>query len=398
MSTPEILAHLAAMGTPPDSASALSMSVGLSATVNRLTSDTFPFLQAGGSEIQFVFGPYGRGKSHFLRTVEEVAWTQGLVTAYVDCKSGQSPFLSIRDTYSMIARALRAPQAVRTDDDSVGVAAMIGARLDEQESGTSWAILKQVQRNAHIAPDYRNLAYAFGSSLMNPRFGGLLQDQLEALLAATPTYSVTLGQLYRAHPELPRPIGKLGRRNAGSWLRSLISLPWALGYRGLVILFDETERTHSLSRLGSRAQQEHLANLRNFVDYVAVGAFRGCAVYYAVVEDFIQVAQQQLQALSQRIERVRFAGANYRNPLAIWASLDELTEPGPSETQFFVHLAERILALGRDAGLPAGRVDAIMSGLRMRAGEYADAIYEGAVREFVKLAASQVAQEVARHG
>ena len=213
---------------------------------------------------------------------------------------------------------------------------------------------------------------------------------------------MTLGELYRAHRNLPRPLGKLGRRNAGIWLRALLSLPRVLGYAGLLVLFDETETALSRGRVQSvsaylrgrsRQLQRHLAHVRTFIDHMATGAFRGCGVYYAVTEEFIVDAKAHLAALSQRIERVRLSDA--RNPRAVWVDLDELTVPGPREPAFFEELAGRIVGIGLEAGLPAADADRIQRELGALAFSYAlDNINEGAVREFVKEAAARVAQEL----
>jgi hypothetical protein len=394
----EILAHLAEIGTPPDSDSAFKISVGLDQTIKRLRTETFPFLAAGGSELQFVYAPYGRGKSHFLRTIEKVASNDDLVAAYIDCSTGKSPFRDIRETYNMIANAL----TVTLKDDPLssvsGVTKIIEESLLDLNQDEARSLLERVQTDSHLAPDFRNLVYAYGMSVLKGDVGQTLSESLEALLTASSTYRVTLGNLYRAHPELPRPIGKLSRRNAGLWLRSLLTLPQSLGHKGTVILFDETERVHSFYKLRSRKQQTHFANLRNFVDYMAVGTFRGCSIYYAVVEDFIELAREQLDALSQRIERIHLGtGDSYRNPRAVWVSLDELTVPNPESPIFYEKLAVRIVGLGKNAGLPQTRVNPLIRTLSEKAQEYADIIYDGAVREFIKDAASSVAMEVKRN-
>ena len=202
-------------------------------------------------------------------------------------------------------------------------------------------------------------------------------------------------------PDLPRPLGKLVNRNAGQWVRSIVSLPRALGYPGLVILFDETEKGHTFGLRYNKAQQDHLANLRNFVDYMALGSFRGVAIFYAVVEDFMDVARERLEALSQRIERVRVSLPEWEqsrvsNPRAVWVSLDELTDPPPTESNFFEQLGTRIISVGHQAGLLASREKRLKEQLKARANESAESIYEGAVRNYVKFAATQVAQEVMR--
>ena len=86
-------------------------------------------------------------------------------------------------------------------------------------------------------------------------------------MAGEVSYRVTLGALYRRYPWVLRPLGKLGPRNAGVWLRALLALPRILGYPGLVVLFDETEV--ALRRGGTRQRQQHLAHVRTFVDHLA---------------------------------------------------------------------------------------------------------------------------------
>ena len=124
----------------------------------------------------------------------------------------------------------------------------------------------------------------------------------------------------------------------------------SLGYPGLVILFDETEQAHSIQRVNSQQRRLHLANLRNFVDHMALGNFRGCAIYYAVVEEFLETAKIELEALSQRIERVHLGnGSGVRNPRAVWVDLDELTDPSPKSDSFYDLLGQRIVSIGLEA-------------------------------------------------
>lgn len=397
MEATEVLAHLAELGTPPDAESAFEISVGLEGTIYRLENEIFPFLAAGGSEIQFVFGPYGRGKSHFLKTVENVARNHRLVTAYVDCRAGQSPFSEIRETYRMIANAMTIENSESDFSLASKVTGVIDASILDLSMSEARRKLDGIRSNNKLAADFRNLVYAYGMTVLRGEDGRDLNDDLEALLTDCPTYRVTVGSLYREHKELPRPLGKLGRRNAGHWLRSLISLPSALGYQGLVILFDETEKTLSFHKHGSKKQQEHLANLRNFIDYMAVGAFHGCAVYYALVEDFIELAHEQLEALSQRIERRRIPQLDYRNPRAVWVSLDEMTDPNTDSAVFYEKLAENIIKIGKRAGMLNNSAPSLLRQLKQDAQESTKTIYDGAVREFVKKTASIVIMEIEKN-
>lgn len=395
----EILAHIASFGTPPDALTAFELAVGLGEFSDHLVQETLPFLTGGGSELQFVYGQYGRGKTHFLHTVGELARRNGFVTAYVDCRMGRSPFKSMQNTYRMIAEAMQAPNPDGNSMPRKGVTGVI-ANSHEQAGGRSInQQLQAIREDPSLSPDFRNLVYAYASACWSDQAAAELEEELTSLLLSDPGYRLKLSSLYRDHPNLPRPIGKLGRRNAGVWLRSLLSLPRALGYPGFVLLFDETERGHSFGTGFSIAQQAHLANLRNFVDHMALGAFRGVSIHYAVVEDFIELARERLEALSQRIERVRvdLGGSGESalgNPRAVWVSLDELTRPSPQEPSFFVQLGSGIMEIGRRAGLPEERIPALQQRFLSQAQSSAESIFEGSVREFVKFAAASVAQEV----
>lgn len=392
----ELLAHLAELGTPPnDGAAVLQVSAGLRDSLERIERETLPFIAAGGGEIQFVFGPYGRGKTHFLKALAQWASERGCVTAYVDCRT---PFESLVETYRAIAAGMTPPGTHRFFA-TTGITRTIEARFAGLDVTEQRAVIADLKADRALSPDFRNLAVAYCTEAVAGGGDEDLADRLEALLASTPTFRVTLGTLYREHPQLPRPLGKLARRNAAVWLRSVLSLPQVLGYNGLVVLFDETEAALRSIRPWSslsRRQQAHLAHIRTFVDHMATGAFRGCAIYYAVTEEFIDIADRNLGALSQRIERVRLPeldGAS--NPRAIWVNIDELTDPGPQDPRFFADLSDRIIDIGLAAGLHPSDAERAAHSLKEIGNRYADFITEGRVREFVKEAAGLVAQNVA---
>ena len=284
----ELLAHLAELGTPPhDGAAVLRVSAGLRDSLKRIERETLPFIAAGGGDIQFVFGPYGRGKTHFLKALAQWANERGCVTAYVDC---QRPFESLVGTYRAIAAGM-APPGMHRFFATTGITRTIEARFTGLGANEQKAVIKRLKADRALSPDFRNLVVAYCTEAVAGGGNEDLADRLEALLASTPTFRVTLGALYREHPQLPRPLGKLATRNAGAWLRSVLSLPQVLGYNGLLVLFDETEAALHSQPLAALA---HLAHIRTFVDHMATGAFRGCAIYYAVTEEFINIAGMNL--------------------------------------------------------------------------------------------------------
>ncbi|MCY4559417.1 MAG: DUF2791 family P-loop domain-containing protein [Chloroflexi bacterium] len=390
----ELLAHLAAMGTPPDDGTAvLRVSAGLQRSLERVERETLPFIAAGGGEIQFVFGPYGRGKTHFLKALAQWASERGCVTAYVDC---QRPFESLVETYRAIASGM-VPPGRHNFFATTGITRTIEACFTGLDATGQRMVIERLKADQALSPDFRNLVVAYCTEGVAGSGDEDLVDELEALLASTPTFRVTLGKLYRRHPSLPRPLGKLARRNAAVWLRSLLSLPQVLGYNGLVVLFDETEASLRSRRtpILSRRQQAHLAHIRTFVDHMAIGAFRGCAIYYAVTEEFIEIAGRNLEALSQRIERVRMPELDGApNQRAVWVNIDELTNPSPQDPLFYSDLGNRIIDIGREAGLRSSDVRDASELLADVGEEYANSITEGRVRDFVKEAAALVAENV----
>lgn len=392
----ELLAHLAALGTPPvDGDAVLRLSAGLNDSLQRIERETLPFIAKGGGDIQFVFGPYGRGKTHFLKALATWANQRGCVTAYVD---GQRPFESLAETYRAIANCM-APPGTPKLYATTGITKTIEARFAGLDSDEQRTVIRNLKANRALSPDFRSLVIAYCTEAVAGGGDEHLADRLEALLGSTPTFRVTLGSLYREYPRLPRPLGKLTRRNAAVWLRSVLSLPQVLGYNGLVVLFDETEAVLRNVRPRSwltRRQRAHLAHIRTFVDHMATGAFRGCAIYYAVTEEFIEIASRNLGALGQRIERVQPPGLNgTSNPRAVWVNIDELTDPGPQDPDFFADLSNQLIAVGSKAGLQPSDAHSVARSLRGIGNRYAsDLITEGRVREFVKEAAGLVAQTV----
>jgi hypothetical protein len=394
----EVLAKLAESGTPPDAESALHISVGLDQTIKRFRDEALPFVDDGGAELQFVFAPYGRGKTHFLRSLQESARQAGFVTAYIDCRTGQSPFASLQETYRIVANNLLPPGNGSGAKGRMGADAVLEEAVLSVSHDTALARIQTVYRDGHLSSGFRNLAAAYARTAHQGQKGERLGEELRALLRSDFSTRVRVNDLYRENTWLPRPIGKLARRNAAAWVRSLACLPKTLGYPGLVILFDETEQTHSLAKLRPKARQSHLANLRNFVDHMALGTFRGCAIYYAVVEEFLETARIDLEALSQRIERVRLGpNGGAPNPRAVWVDLDELTRPTPGEESFYAALGRAIVRLGTEAGLPNSSEKRLLERFNGQSQNYSNSIKAGAVREFVKMAASHVAAEVSRH-
>lgn len=385
----EVLARLAEHGTPPDGNLALKISVGLEDTLQQFKKETLSFVASGGSEIRFVYGPYGRGKTHFLKSVQAVAKSEGFVTSYVDCKSQttRAPFASLTETYRLLAENSVLPRKEGTGGIEEVIRGSVG-RL-----GHTSSLIRNLRKADRLDLGFKNLVIALIQTLESPespqRFE--LLRALGSLLASNGSYSLPMQQLYRMSSNLPKPLGKISSRNATLWIRSLAALPSSLKYPGFVILFDETEKSHNMTLASLREQQQYLVNIRNLVDHIATGTFSGCVFVFAVVEEFREQAETCLEALAQRIERIHF---HKSNPRAVWTSLDELTSPSPNDASFFKNLGDRVIEIAIKAGMPATHSNRLREQLNPIAIQACQDISTGSVRQFVKLAAEKAAQLV----
>jgi len=318
------------------------------------------------------------------------------VTARIDCSIGGTPFQSLEGTYRMIANALRPPPSVDLDQ-SIGVTSIIRSAFSDDAELRTEQVLQRLKDAKHLCPEIRNLVLSYGRGLITDQLTDSITNQLEYLLSGAQGRLITISSLYKSDKSLSKPLGKLTSRNSANWLRSLLSLPNALGYKGLILLFDETERV--MQNLSASARQTQLAHIRNIVDYCALGAFNGCLILYAAADDFVDNARTHLDALAQRIEPPSLLKGNWPSSMrSVWTDLDDLTEPSTSEPVFFELLCERVVNLGVEAGLPVERAKNLRRSLSASAGRFANSPTNSVVREFVKGTASAVLKEVPRRG
>lgn len=374
--------QLASFGTLDDREISMRLSTGLDGFLERWRKESLPFIAAGGAELRFVEGPYGRGKTHFLQALEVTATREGFVTARLQCGTQHQPFGSLAITYRAIANSISAPYSAGTGKSRLGLSQLLAQISDQQLQAFNSASRGNVE--------FRNLV---GCYVRRKHDRSFITDALRALLHADDTLRVSFADLYRNDSHLPRPLGQLGKRNAAAWLKSLLTLPRQLGYRGLIVLIDEAGADLHLRPEPLRSQQQHMANLRNMVDSLATGKTPGCAVIYATTNDFIQLARQNYRALSDRVERMEETtpfSLPPRNPRAIWCRLDELTDPAPDHPAFFLQLGGKLLEIAESGGFSKDRVSAARAGLPAAAQSASKNLAHGCVREFIKRMAAEL--------
>lgn len=369
------LHHLAAYGTPPSEEVACQLTVGLDGFVQRWVNETLRFLEAGGSELRFVEAEYGRGKTHLLHVLAQQAREAGFAVACVQCSPEFKPFASPADTYRTVFRNLK----FLYEDRLLDLPSLIGA--------LEHSTIRELSKSKGVNLGFAHLVRAYSTTLRSPvPNSGLIRD-LSALLRADPAAAIRLSDVYAMDSRLPKPIGKLGKRTATPWLHSLVRLPKTLGYKGTILLFDETGADFHAARESATVRRMHLAQLRNLVDHLGVGDLPGTGIIYAAAADLVAIANESLPPLAQRIERTNPNATNHR---AIWCYLDELTVPKPDQEDFFVALGGRLMRLALAAGIEPEQVNRAHTGVHECAQNAARSIRRGSVRAFMKEASTHL--------
>lgn len=246
----------------------------------------------GGSAEKFVVGPFGSGKTHFLRQLMEVARDLGCVTAEV-ALSKNVDFTKRLVVYQELTKEIRPPGVAVT-----GMRALIDAILDKV-------------RLSAPAPAGDKLCDAWVQGLLNaqfalPSFGRAVQRACAASLANDASeYERCLRWLegevtdkaLAASLELP-VVAKDGENlHAQRATLSLFQFIRHARLRGTVVAFDEAEQSLSVDKAKT---QRILSMLQSDINAIADLAEGSALVVYALTPDLVE-KMAQLPALQQRV-------------------------------------------------------------------------------------------------
>jgi len=342
--------HLAATGTPPDDGVG-AFTVGLEPVLGVLAEEYLSFLGHGLSAFKLVVGAYGGGKTHFLLSVRELAFSHGAVVAYVTLNPHESPFDKLELVYRRVADALQVPPAGPGEASPRGLEALVRrwvqARLgdpDEQPRRPSVSRLAD-ELQAELADiessAWRNAVIGACTALARgdeETFAGLVQ-----YLKGEGGEKEFLRQYRVFEP--------IDRASAFRAVRSLARFVRHAGHPGLVLLFDEAERMVSLA--GSRNQRAAVDNLRQLIDECGGSALEGVLLFYAVPREdllFGSGSGAVYEALRQRLS------GTFRevNPTGVKIDLEQ---NGLAPQRFLEALARRLIELYERAFADAPRPD-----------------------------------------
>lgn len=257
----------------------------------------------GGIEsgkIRFVHGSWGSGKTHFFRLLREEAFDAGLLVSTVELSAEQTPFNKFERVFYDIVRNITSPRMYA--EGNLHAALPFGEVLEARsvELGGDPAAVEALRealfQQTGIDIDFRRVIGEYWSTftaeagdpvaLENTR--GMLLQWFEG--EGQPT-------VFRREFGVQKMVTK---DNARIILSSLGQFVKWLGYGGLVILFDESEMTHSTMRKSSLKQaHNNLLYLINEID-----ESEGLFLIYAAVPEFFTDERHGIKAYGALVARI----------------------------------------------------------------------------------------------
>ena len=258
-------------------------------------------------KIRFVSGSWGSGKTHFLRLLREEAFDAGYLVSTVELNVDETPFNKFEQVFFDIIRNITSPEMYLEGDlgRAVPFAEVLRRALFKAAAGDQDSVSHERFQEAKetlfadnaIDIDFRRIVTQFWETFLSDGGDMATLENTRGRLLQWFAGEGTLGS-YRAYG-----VQKIVKReNARMMLQSLSRFATHIGYRGLVILFDEAEMSFSVMRKSNLKQSHNnLLHLINSIDESA-----GLILVYAATPDFFIDERHGITiygALAQRIGR-----------------------------------------------------------------------------------------------
>jgi|UniRef100_A0A7V3PTK0 hypothetical protein len=325
-----IINKLGSTGTPPEFGIE-AFTVGLDRYLRVLEDEYLNgILKFNLSSFKLITGNYGGGKTHFLYSVRELAFKHNYCVSYVSLNPTECPFDKLELVYKSVALNITAPQTttqIMTLTDK-GIESLIRRWV------AAWR--KKEDRVERLQQYLLDLPMTDSTSFFNAvraAFSSLLTEDQDGFQAAIQWLKgEEIGRELRARFRISERIDK---STAFRTLRSLIQWVNSIGYRGLILLFDEAERGMSIS--SSRDKRRALDNLRQVVDECGNSRLPGAMFFYAVPDDnlLLEGSGPVYEALKQRLRSV----FSETNPVGVRLNLEDL---GLEPEEFLAQLGLRL--------------------------------------------------------
>jgi hypothetical protein len=263
------------------------------------------FLADGGAVFKLVVGDYGSGKSHFLYCVRDRAWQRNFAVSKVDLSPKESPYDDQQRVYAAVASSIIWHELGGVAEDEHGLTRFLEGTLRRIVAPHG---LELEEPGAAELPEVRAFLQTLEASPVDSlSFHKAIQGYFWALLRGHEMRQEALGRWLHGEATSSedmrdlRLIGvteKINKNNAFKMLRSLCQSVRAIGYSGLILLFDEGDRMMSV---GGKSEKVATDNLREVIDRCRED-LPGAMFMYAVPPAFIYDVVPKYPALQQRVQ------------------------------------------------------------------------------------------------
>jgi hypothetical protein len=301
------------------------------------------YLADGGAVFKLVVGDYGSGKSHFLYCVRDRAWQRNFAVSKVDLSPKECPYNDQRLVYAAVASSIIWHELGSQNEDERGLSRFFEGTLrrllapyggDFEDPGAAElpevrAFLQTLQATPVDSLSFHKAVQGYFNALLRGQ-----EHRLEALERWLHGEAVSTDDMRDL-----RAIGvteHIRRNNAFKMLRSLCQVVRAMGYTGLVLLFDEGDRMMSV---GGKSEKDATDNLREVIDRCRED-LPGAMFMYAVPPAFIYDIVPKYPALQQRVLTPGYFSR--ANPFSAQINLDQLDIP---DHELLVEIGARLLAI-----------------------------------------------------
>lgn len=346
-----IINKLGSTGTPPEFGIE-SYTVGLDSYTKPLEEEYLNgILKFNLSSFKLITGNYGGGKTHFLYVMRDLAFKHNYCVAYVSLNPTECPFDRLELVYKGIAANLTAPQpgAITGLDAEKGIESVLRRWYKDRRA--------EAGRVDNLRSYLDELPSTESTSFHNAvrgAFSSLLAEDSHGFSEITQWLKGE--EVHKDVRSQHRISERIDKATAFRMLRSLIQWVHAIGFSGLVLLFDEAERGMSIS--SSRDKRRALDNLRQLVDECGNSRLPGAMFLYAVPDEnlLLEGSGGVYEALKQRLRSV----FTEMNPVGVKIDLEKL---GIEPTDFLTALGARLAGLfeaAYDAKLDPARRDGVV--------------------------------------
>lgn len=240
---------------------------------------------------RFVSGSWGAGKTHFFRLIREEAFESNCLVSVVELNVNEAPLNKFERVFFQIVRNIVTPNYFAGEAQSsvapfgivlrealVYLSMGKHAQPAEVTNDDLTAASGKLMACEAIDIDFRKIVKLYWDTYLTEAPDPAIMDQKRDELLQWFSGEGSIGQWRKTHG-----VNKIvGKDNAKLMLQSLASFIQLVGYKGLVILFDEAEMSYSIMRKSAlRDAQNNLLHLLNNVSELA-----GLFLIYATTPDF----------------------------------------------------------------------------------------------------------------